>query len=314
MKKLLIAIFIMSLAFIGCELPYTGSILTVDDVDRYRHSVGEDTPCLLVGFDSVCVKITPGNIGPQGPPGPPGPPGPQGPQGPQGNPGANIPIIHIHEDHIVYEFYHEGKLVSREERQIDTSELLALLLAEQQGNQAGSNNGIGNNGGSNNRGNGGNGDGTNGDGNGGGTSGQNPPGQNPPGQNPPGQNPPGQNPPVGNTKKMIKVHNEAGFTDLQSGVGLTIKSSQTTTPYDHSVHDAGFLSTCDDNSEPLIVTVNRPDNYLHWRACMVDNNITIFLTSDHLGLTCTVTPNTHVLNFTVDGSNYSITIKEEGCE
>ena len=46
MKKLLIAIFIVSLTFTGCELPYTGPILTVDDVDRYRHSVGEDTGLL----------------------------------------------------------------------------------------------------------------------------------------------------------------------------------------------------------------------------------------------------------------------------
>ena len=50
MKKLLIAIFIVSLTFTGCELPYTGPILTVDDVDRYRHSVGEDTPACLPGL------------------------------------------------------------------------------------------------------------------------------------------------------------------------------------------------------------------------------------------------------------------------
>ena len=95
MKKLLIAIFIVSLSVIGCDLPYTGPILTVDDVDRYLHSVGEDTSCLEVGFDGICVKIMPGDRGPQGPPGPPGPPGTQGPSGPPGNPGANAPIIHI---------------------------------------------------------------------------------------------------------------------------------------------------------------------------------------------------------------------------
>ena len=65
MEKLLVAIFIVSLTVTGCELPYTGPILTVDDVDRYRHSVGEDTPCLLAGFDSICVKIIPGPQGPQ---------------------------------------------------------------------------------------------------------------------------------------------------------------------------------------------------------------------------------------------------------
>ena len=67
MEKLLIAIFIVSLAVTGCELPYTGPILTVDDVDRYRHSVGEDTPCLLAGFDSICVKVIPGPQGPRDP-------------------------------------------------------------------------------------------------------------------------------------------------------------------------------------------------------------------------------------------------------
>ena len=50
MEKLLVAIFIVSLAVTGCELPYTGPILTVDDVDRYRHSVGEDTPACLPGL------------------------------------------------------------------------------------------------------------------------------------------------------------------------------------------------------------------------------------------------------------------------
>jgi len=39
MKKLVIAIFIAFLTVIGCELPYTGPILRVDDVDRYLHSV-----------------------------------------------------------------------------------------------------------------------------------------------------------------------------------------------------------------------------------------------------------------------------------
>ena len=38
MKKLLIAIFIVSLTVIGCEIPYTGPMLTVDDVDRYLYS------------------------------------------------------------------------------------------------------------------------------------------------------------------------------------------------------------------------------------------------------------------------------------
>ena len=67
MKKLLLAIFIVSLSVTGCENPYIGSTLTVDNVDRYRHSVGEDTACLQDGFDFICVKVIPGAGGPQGP-------------------------------------------------------------------------------------------------------------------------------------------------------------------------------------------------------------------------------------------------------
>ena len=155
---MLITIFIASLTVIGCEFPYTGPILTVDDVDRYLHSTGEDTSCLHVGFDSICVKITPG---PQGPLGLPGIPGPPGLPGSPGTPGVDTPIIHIHERSIVYDFYYENKLVLRAEKLTDTSELLELLLAEQQGNQGngGNNGGItprNNNG--DNDGNGGNGD------------------------------------------------------------------------------------------------------------------------------------------------------------
>ena len=122
MKKLLIAIFIVSLSVIGCEIPYTGPMLTVDDVDQYLHSTGEDAVCLQDGLDSLCVKLTPGARGPQGAPGPPGPPG---------SPGANAPIIHIHEQSIIYDFYHENKLILRAEKQMDTSELLEQLAAQQ---------------------------------------------------------------------------------------------------------------------------------------------------------------------------------------
>ena len=73
MTKLLIAIFIVSLTVIGCEIPYTGPMLTVDDVDRYLYSTGEDAVCLQDGLDSLCVKLTPGPQGTRGPQGPQGP-------------------------------------------------------------------------------------------------------------------------------------------------------------------------------------------------------------------------------------------------
>ena len=34
MNKLLFAIFVVCLSIIGCEIPYTGPMLTVDNVDR----------------------------------------------------------------------------------------------------------------------------------------------------------------------------------------------------------------------------------------------------------------------------------------
>ena len=343
MQKLLIAIFILSLSVIGCELPYTGPILTVDDVDRYLHSVGEDTSCLLVGFDSVCVKITPGPIGPQGPPGPTGPQGPQGPQGPPGNPGANLPIIHIHEDHIVYEFYYKNKLISREEKQIDTSELLALLLAEQQGNQGSGNQG-GNNGDITPRNNGGNQDGFNNGGDNSGNQGENFGGNNNNNDrntdnndnndnnnnndnndnnnnndnndnNNNNDNNDGNTDNNDNTGKTIQVYNQGGPIDLQTTGNpvLTIPTGP------HRDHNAGYSACTNNEGTGLTVTAyypgaSTPRKYQHWRACQKDNDITIFLSENHRALICTATPNTHVLKFTtVDGENYSITVKEAGC-
>lgn len=128
MKKLLMAVFVMSLGIIGCEIPYTGPMLTVDRVDQYLHNTGEDHVCLQDGFDSICIKVIPGAAGLRGPE---GPRGPQGPQGEPGSPGVNAPIIHIYERSIIYEFYYEDKLVLRAETQTDTSELLELLAAQQ---------------------------------------------------------------------------------------------------------------------------------------------------------------------------------------
>ena len=139
MKKLLIAIFIVSLTVIGCEIPYTGPMLTVDDVDRYLYSTGEDAVCLQDGLDSICVKLTPGPQGPRGPQ------GPQGSQGPQGNPGVNAPVIHIHENSILYDFYYEDRLILRAERETDTTQIIEQLTAQEQDGNGSFNNGDGNN-------------------------------------------------------------------------------------------------------------------------------------------------------------------------
>ena len=56
--KLACIVPILLLCIIGCsEVPYTGPVLTVDSVDRYLKSTGEDTICLQDGFDSICLKV-----------------------------------------------------------------------------------------------------------------------------------------------------------------------------------------------------------------------------------------------------------------
>ena len=71
------------LLLIGCQTPYSGNALTVNDVDKYIQKTGEDTVCLEDGFDAVCIKVIPGPQGERGKDGrsivgPPGLPGRDG--------------------------------------------------------------------------------------------------------------------------------------------------------------------------------------------------------------------------------------------
>ena len=57
LRILLISIMLFPIV-IGCsEIPYSGPVLSVDDVDRYLQDTGEDAICLQDGFDSVCIKL-----------------------------------------------------------------------------------------------------------------------------------------------------------------------------------------------------------------------------------------------------------------
>ena len=105
MKKLLIATFIISMSIIGCDVPYTGPILSVDDVDRYLKSTGEDTVCLQDGFDSICIRVVQ-----------------------EEDDGSDVPIVHIHPMGVMYEFYYEGRRVLRAERTMDTTQLVQELM------------------------------------------------------------------------------------------------------------------------------------------------------------------------------------------
>ena len=92
----------------GCsDIPYTGPMLTVDDVDKYLSKTGGDTVCLQDGFDSVCLKVIEG---------PQGKRGTKGKSGRDGKDGINAPtyIQHIHHynNRILHHFYNaEGELV-----------------------------------------------------------------------------------------------------------------------------------------------------------------------------------------------------------
>ncbi len=94
-------------SLIGCtDVPYTGPMLTVDHVDRYLNSLGEDTICLQDGFDSICIKVVP-----------------------EKRDGAddNIPIIYVHPTSLIYMFYYEDQPILRAERVMDTTQITQEL-------------------------------------------------------------------------------------------------------------------------------------------------------------------------------------------
>lgn len=104
--KSISAIAVVLFSLIGCtDVPYTGPMLTVDNVDRYRNSLGEDTICLHDGFDIICIKAVPekrdGEYG--------------------------IPIVHIHPTSLIYMFYYEDKPILRAERVMDTTQIVQEL-------------------------------------------------------------------------------------------------------------------------------------------------------------------------------------------
>ena len=82
------AIGVLVMFFVGCDTPYTG-FLGPGDIDGYLEGTSDDTVCLNDGFDSVCIKMIPGQPGKDGKDGKDGVSivGPQGPQGEDGERG-----------------------------------------------------------------------------------------------------------------------------------------------------------------------------------------------------------------------------------
>lgn len=106
-------ILITLLSIVGCsDVPYTGPMLTVDDVDRYLSAAGESTVCLQDGFDSVCIKLV------------------EDEREDIIDDGADddAPIVHIHPTNITYVFYYEGKPILLAERTMDTTPLVQELI------------------------------------------------------------------------------------------------------------------------------------------------------------------------------------------
>ena len=94
------------LAIAGCsDMPYTGSMLTADDVDGYITSKDGETYCLVNGPDSAYLTLTP-TVETQH---------------------VNAPIIHIYPQKIVYVFYREGVPVLTVEKVVDTTEIVEKL-------------------------------------------------------------------------------------------------------------------------------------------------------------------------------------------
>ena len=100
--KSISAVVAVLFSLTGCtNVPYTGPMLTVDDVNRYFESTGEDTVCLHDGFDVICIKVV--------------------------GEGSNIPIVHVYPTSLIYMFYYEGKPILRAERVMDTTQITQEL-------------------------------------------------------------------------------------------------------------------------------------------------------------------------------------------
>ena len=143
--KFIVGILIILFSITGCsDMPYTGSVLPVHEVDRYLVSTDGNVVCFQEGLDSTCVKL--------------------GSETGDSADTTNGPAIHIYPERRLYLFYHEGNPILRAERVGDNNNNNG---GGGNNNNNGNNNGNGDNNGNNgnggNNGNNGNG-GNNGDG------------------------------------------------------------------------------------------------------------------------------------------------------
>ena len=109
--RLIGGILITFLSITGCsDMPYTGSMLTAEDVDRYI-TIGEDSACLLSGHESVCITLIPETED------------------------ESRPIIHIHPNKLIYVFYYEGVQIIQAEIVMDTTEIMEQIRGPREDDQ-----------------------------------------------------------------------------------------------------------------------------------------------------------------------------------
>ena len=98
-----LASLILMIGVVGCsDVPYTGPILTVDSVDSFLRSTGQDVVCLQDGFDSVCLKIAASDE----------------------DDTKEAAILEIYPQDITYLFYYDNKPLLAAKRAIDTTDLV----------------------------------------------------------------------------------------------------------------------------------------------------------------------------------------------
>ena len=109
--RLIGGILITFLSITGCsDMPYTGSMLTTEDVDRYI-TIGENSACLLSGDELACITLIP-ETGDD-----------------------SRPIIHIYPNKLIYVFYYEGVPIIQAEIVIDTTEIMEQVRGQGEDDQ-----------------------------------------------------------------------------------------------------------------------------------------------------------------------------------
>lgn len=93
--------FILLVGVIGCsEVPYTGPIITVEYVNNFFDSTGEDVVCLHDGFDTVCVKLV------------------------ESDDNYKPTILNIYPEDLIYLFYYNENLILEAERTVDSTDIV----------------------------------------------------------------------------------------------------------------------------------------------------------------------------------------------